>query len=66
MSFAILKRWPEQYLHQYAPTAARKQFRKLLNAISFSYIENVKSHYPKTTKTNKADLLHSVTHLILP
>jgi len=39
---------------QYAPTAARKQFRKLLNAISFSYIENVKSHYPKTAKTNKA------------
>lgn len=51
---------------QYAPPAVRLQFRKLLNAISFSYIENVKSHYPKTTKTNKADLLHSVTHLILP
>jgi len=29
---------------QYAPTAARKQFRKLLNAISFSYIEILKLH----------------------
>ena len=29
---------------QYAPPAVRLQFRKLLNAISFSYIEILKPH----------------------
>ncbi|MCP4865134.1 MAG: hypothetical protein GY897_14410 [Alteromonas sp.] len=45
---------------QYAPPAVRLQFRKLLNAISFSYIEILKRHQIKPEKTYKTHLLHNV------